>query len=254
MQDANLVSTPLNKTVKLTVPTGSKDGPTIDVPYAKAIGSILYAVLGTRPDIAFAIQHLSQFTTSYGPEHWTAIKHVLQYLKGTRDSGIIFRQEAGLNLEIFTDADYANRADALSIGSYISILGGGTIAWSSKKQRTVALSTTEAEYIALTEGTKQLVWLRRFLLDLGFDQSHSTSICSNNLSAITLSHDATYHARTKHINVTYHYIHEKVASNEATLTYVKSKENPADLMTKPLDLFQHCYLHDKLGFIEHEPN
>ena len=108
MQDANPVSTPLNKTVKLTVPTGSKDGPTIDVPYAKAIGSIMYAALGTRPNIAFAIQHLSQFTTSYSPEHWMAIKHVLRYLKGTQDGGIIFRQEAGLNLEIFTDADYAN--------------------------------------------------------------------------------------------------------------------------------------------------
>ena len=134
------------------------------------------------------------------------------------------------------------------------MLGGRTMVWSSKKQRTVALSTTEAEYIALTEGTKQLVWLRRFLLDLGFDQSHPTSIRSDNLSAITLSHDATYHAQTKHINVTYHYIHEKVASNEAKLTYVKSKENPADLMTKPLDLFQHRYLRDKLGFVEHKPN
>ena len=134
------------------------------------------------------------------------------------------------------------------------MFGGGTITWSSKKQRTVALSTMEAEYIALTEGTKQLVWLRRFLLDLGFDQSHPTSIHSDNLSAITLSHDATYHVCTKHINVTYHYIREKVASNEATLTYVKLKENPADLMTKPLDLFQHCYLREKLGFVEHELN
>ena len=152
------------------------------------------------------------------------------------------------------DADYANQANALSIGSYISILGSGTITWSSKKQRTVALSTTKVEYIALTEGTKQLVWLRRFLLDLSFDQSHPTSICSDNLSTITLSHDATYHTRTKHINVTYHYICEKVASNKATLTYVKSKENPADLMTKPLDLYQHRYLREKLGFVEHEPN
>ena len=112
----------------------------------------------------------------------------------------------------------------------------------------------EVEYIALTEGTKQLVWLRRFLLDLGFDQSHPTSICSDNLSAITLSYDATYHTCTKHINIAYHYIHEKVTSNEATLTYIRLKENPANLMTKPLDLYQHCYLHEKLGFVEYELN
>ena len=99
-----------------------------------------------------------------------------------------------------------NQANALSIGGYISKLGSGTIAWSSKKQWTVALSTIEAEYNALTEGAKQLVWLQRFLLDLGFDQSHPTSIHSDNLSVITLSHNVTYHAHTKHINVTYHYI------------------------------------------------
>ena len=109
---------------------------------------------------------------------------------------------------------------------------------------------TEVEYIALTEGTKQLVWLRRFLTDLGFDQSQPTSIRSDNLGAITLSHDASYHARTKHINVAYHFIRERVASNEVALTYIRSKENPADLMTKALDLSQHRYLRNKLGFSE----
>ena len=118
------------------------------------------------------------------------------------------------------DADYVNWADALSIGGYVAMLGGGSIAWSSKKQRTVALSTTEVEYIALTEGTKQLVWLRRFLTDLGFDQAQPTSIRSDNLGVITLSHDASYHARTKHINVAYHFIRKRVASNEVALTYI----------------------------------
>ena len=178
------------------------------------------------------------------------VKHVLRYIKGTRDDGLTFRRETRLDLKLFVDANYANQTDTLSIGSYVAMLGGGSIAWSSKKQRMVALSTTEAEYIALTEGTKQLVWLRRFLTDLGFDQSQPTSIRSDNLGAITLSHDASYHARTKHINVTYHFICERVASNEVALTYVRSKENPVDLMTKALDLSQHRYLHNKLGFLE----
>ena len=90
MQNSNSVSTPLSKTVKLTVPIQSTSGPTIDAPYAKAIGSIMYLALGSRPDLAFAIQHLSQFTTSYGPEHWTAVKHMLRYLKGTRDDRLTF--------------------------------------------------------------------------------------------------------------------------------------------------------------------
>jgi Reverse transcriptase (RNA-dependent DNA polymerase) len=249
MQDANPVSTPLSKTVKLT-PTNEAAHTRNDIPYATAIGSLMYTALGMRPDLAFTVQHLSQFTTSYGQEHWTAIKHALRYLKGTRDCGIIFKRGAGLDLELFVDSDYANHADAISISGYVAMIGGGCIAWSSKKQRTIALSTTEAEYIALTEGAKQLVWLRRFLQDLSFEQSKSTSIRSDNLSAITISHDATYHARTKHINVTYHFICEKVASNEATLTYIQSKENPVDLMTKGLELNQHRYLRAKLGYLD----
>ena len=133
MSTAHPVSTPLHKMIKLN---SSLDlmGPTIEVPYAKAIGSLMYAALSTRPDLAFAVQHLSQFITTYRVEHWTAIKHILRYLKGSRDSRITFTQDAGLNLEIFVDSDYANRTDALSINGYMAILGGGAISWSSKKQ------------------------------------------------------------------------------------------------------------------------
>ena len=133
MSDAHPVSKPLHKMIKFN---SSLDlmGPTIEVPYAKAIGSLMYAALSTWPNLAFAIQHLSQFIMTYGVEHWTAIKHVLRYLKGSRDSGITFTRDASLDLEIFVDSDYANRTDALSINWYVAILGGGAIAWSSKKQ------------------------------------------------------------------------------------------------------------------------
>ena len=154
MSNAHPVSTPLHKTIKLNSSLDST-GPTIEVPYAKAIGSLMYAALSTRPDLAFAIQHLSQFITTYGAEHWTAIKHVLRYLKGSRDSGITFTRDAGLDLEIFVDSDYTNTMDALSINGYVAILGGGAIAWSSKKQRMIALSTTEAKYMALNEGADE---------------------------------------------------------------------------------------------------
>ena len=130
----------------------------------------------------------------------------------------------------------------------MAILGGGAIAWSSKKQQTIALSTTEAKYMALTEGAKQLIWLRCFIWELSIDQSQLTSLCSNNLGAIMLSQDATYHAHTMHINVAYHFIHEKVASHEAGLTYVPMKDNIADILTKGLKLHQHHYLMGKLGF------
>ena len=221
MQDANIVSTPLSRSTKPDGPTEPSQIPTTDAPYAKAVGSLMYAALGTRPDLAFMVQHLSQFTTSYKPEHWTAIKHALRYLKGTRDDGITFHKTAGLDLELFVDADYANRNDALSIGGYVATLGGGAVAWTSKKQRTVALSTTEAEYISLTEGAKELVLMRRLLQDLGIDQKQPTSIRSDNLSAITISHDATYHSHETHQRCLP--LRERVASNEAALTFERRR-------------------------------
>ena len=171
MQNTYPALTPFNISTKLDIPLEINDGPRTDAPYAQAIGSLMYAALGTCPNIAFATQHLSQFTNSYGPEHWTAIKHILCYLIGTWDDGILFRKEAGLELWIYVDADYANRSDAKSISRYVAMLGGGSIAWSARKQRTVSLSTTEAKYIALTEGAKELIWLRNTLQELGFDQS-----------------------------------------------------------------------------------
>ena len=105
----------------------------------------------------------SQFIASYRAEHWTAIKHILKYLKVSCDNGITFTWDASLNLEIFIDSDYANRTDALSINSYVAILGGGSVTWSLKKQQMITLSTTEAEYMALTKGAKQLIWLQHFI-------------------------------------------------------------------------------------------
>ena len=125
MQHANQVSTPLSKNIKLMM--SNEPALSLNVPYTQAMGSIMYAALSSRPNLAFAIQHLSQFITAHGTEHWTAVKHVLQYLKGTPDAGVVFQKANPLELEIFVDSDFVNRSDALSIGGYEAILGGGSI-------------------------------------------------------------------------------------------------------------------------------
>ena len=119
--------------------------------------------------------------------------------------------------------------------------------WSSKKQGTVALSTTEAEYIALTHAAKQMTWTRHLLDKIGLEQRDPTPIHCDNLSAITITHDATYHARTKHIKIYYHFIRERVASNEASLIYVASKDNVVDIMTKAIPPDNHIKLKELLG-------
>ena len=126
-------------------------------------------------------------------------------------------------------------------------MSGACLAWSSKKQSTVALSTTEAEYIALTHAAKQLTWIRRLLNEISLEQRDPTAICCDNLSTITITCDVTYHVHTKHINIYYHYIREKVASNEASLTYVALKDNIADIMTKAIPPDNHDKLKELLG-------
>src|SRR6266481_9132046 len=222
MAEANLVSTPLPKNIKLDDIQAQTEDPSM--PYAKAIGSLMYVAIQTRPDIAFAVQHLSQYTSHPAQEHWATVKRVLQYLKGTRDEGIVYkRAKSTPRLEVYSDTDFANRVDTKSISGYACVMDGACITWSSKKQGTVSLSMTEAKYIALTHAAKQMTWIRRLLNEIGLDQRDPTLICCDNLSAITITHDATYHTRTKHIKIYYHFICEKVASNEASLTYIPLK-------------------------------
>ena len=137
MADANPVSTPLSKSIKLEDTKEQADDPTM--PYAKAIGSLMYAAIQTWPDISFVVQHLSQYTTNPTQEHWTAVKCVLWYLRGTRDEGIVYSRAGDTpRLEIYSDADFANRTDTKSISGYACVIDGACIAWSSKPQRNKA--------------------------------------------------------------------------------------------------------------------
>ena len=246
MAEAKPVTTPLPKNIKLdNIDTWVEDP---NIPYAKAIGSLMYAALQTWLDIAFAVQHLSQYTSNPAQEHWTVVKWVLRYLKGTCNEGIIYkRAETAPQIEIYADADFANWTNAKSISGYACVMNGTCLMWSSKKQSTVALSTTEADYITLTHVAKQLTWIWRLLNKIGLEQWDPTMICCDNLSAITITCDATYHTCTKHINIYYHYIREKVASNEASLTYIASKDNIADIMMKAIPLDNHDKLKELLG-------
>ena len=188
MQEANPVLTPVNYSVKLNVPIPNAEIKlTISEPYVKVVGSLMYAALGMRPNIAFAIQHLSQFTKFFSHKHWTAIKHVLRYLKGTKEDIISYKSSHKIHIEVFVNSDFANPADPLSICSYIILINGSCVSWSSKKQRTVALSTTEAKHMALTKAAKEVMCLHKLLINLRFHiNNEPISMQSDNLGIITL--------------------------------------------------------------------
>lgn len=253
-------STPMDLNVRLVKEPEDADLSEMkDVPYQAAIGTLMYAALGTRPDISYAVQTLSQFSSRPGPAHWTAVKRVFRYLKGSLDYGITYGRKGeprtqayykNFRLEGYTDADWgANPVDRRSISGYTFLIGGGLVAWSSKKQAVVALSSTEAEYMAVSYAARHAIWMRQLLAELNFEQVHATDLRADNMSAIALSKDNIQHARTKHIDIRHHFIRECIAADTISLKYVPTADNVADLFTKALPRERFHYLRKQLGIL-----
>ncbi|XP_037809047.1 secreted RxLR effector protein 161-like [Lucilia sericata] len=165
MIDSKPISTPFDINTKLTTPTHKS--PDFDnIPYQEAIGSLLYLVQGTRPDIAFAVNHLSKFNNNFDNSHWTAVKRIFRYIKGTMNVKLCFSKIENPNIFGFCDADYAGDVtDRRSCTGYV-FMQQGAISWCSKRQATIALSTTEAEYMAMSAAVQEAEWLRQLQNDL----------------------------------------------------------------------------------------
>ena len=204
------------------------------VPYAEAIGCVLWPVMITRPDCAFAVGILSQFIQNPGNAHWEALKRVMVYLGSTKDLWLTFGGWSQKLVEGFCDSDYANQRDRHSIAGYAYHFGQGAVCWSSKKQQIVALSTVEAEYVAQAHATKEALWLRAFISEIRNEPTRTITINSDNQGAIALSKDNKFHSLTKHIDVRYHFIREAVEDRKVSVVYIPTDENPADIFTKPL--------------------
>ncbi|XP_071578912.1 uncharacterized protein [Temnothorax nylanderi] len=204
MEDCKPVATPMNPAVKLSKkmsPTTEEDKKQMSqIPYRNVIGSLMYLATSTRPDIAYAISILSQFSENPGQDHWKAAKRVLRYLKKTENLGITFTK-TGNELVGFSDADWgASIDDRRSYTGYVFKLAGGAISWSSRKQKTVAMSSAEAEYMALSEAAKETIYTRRFLSEV-VGKLNTTMLFCDNQSAGLIAKNPVFHERTKHIDL-----------------------------------------------------
>jgi hypothetical protein len=205
------------------------------IPYRNAIGSLLYCSTWTRPDIAYSVNSLSRFVENPAPAHWTALKRVIRYLKGTRDECLSFNSGSELELVGYCDSDWSGNTDSRrSQTGYIFFLAGGAITWKTKLQPTVALSTAEAEYMALGAAVQEAIYIRKILCDLNLKQAQPTLIFVDNQAAIHIAKNPVYHQRTKHIDIRHHYTREKIESKEVRLEYKPTAEMIADLLTKPV--------------------
>ncbi|KAH9650169.1 hypothetical protein KPL70_026264 [Citrus sinensis] len=239
------VCTPLAPHFKLSSSSCPKSQEESDymarVPYASVVGSLMYAMVYTRPDISQAVSMVSRYMHNSGKKHWLAVKWILRYLYGTVDVGLLFKKDCGQQCVGYCDSDFTGDLDKRrSTTGYVFTLGGGPVSWRSILQSKIALSTTEAEYMAATEAVKEDIWLKGLLGDLGVIQENIAVFCDNQ-SAIFLAKNQTYHARTKHIDVKYHYLREIIKSGEVLLKKIDTKDNPSDMLTNVVSgvKFQH---------------
>jgi Reverse transcriptase (RNA-dependent DNA polymerase) len=243
LEDTKPLASPMEPSAHLTntqcPATLHEIGDMQDVPYCEAVGSLMYATVATRPDIAFAIGILSRFSTNPRHAHWEAVKQVFRYLKGTRELWLTFRNnthDASHSHDFigYADTDGSMQEDRHTISGYAFLIDGDVVSWSSKRQEIIVLSTTKAEYVAATHAAKEALWLRTFVSKMFGPISNATTLYSDNQSAIALSKDHQYHARTKHIDIRFHYIHWIIDEGKLKLVYCPTEDMVADTLTKPL--------------------
>jgi hypothetical protein len=189
-------------------------------------------MLGTRPDIAFAVTKLAQFAANPSKEHLDKAKYVLRYLAGTAKYALVYKGASNKGLIAYTDSDYA--ADPVkrrSTTGYLFKLANGIISWQSRAQKSIALSATDAEYMALSDCSRQAVWIQNIFTELGL-QVGLTQICADNEGGIFIASNPVQERRTKHIDVRFHYVRDLIEQKRIDVVWVPTDENPADMFTK----------------------
>ncbi|XP_046472611.1 uncharacterized protein [Neodiprion pinetum] len=253
MADCKPAVTPTDPNQKLTKDMSPKNNEEIEemsrIPYQEAIGSILYVAQGTRPDLSYAINTVSKFNNNPGKAHWSAVKRILRYLKGTSKMRLEFSAKANTDLIGYCDADWASDTDERrSCTGYVFILQGAAISWNCKRQHTVALSTTEAEYMALSSATQEAMWLKQFKEELWpNDQTKAITIYCDNKSAINLAQTDGYHARSKHIDVRHHFVRQKLSQKYIKVDHVGTEKMTADILTKQLFSSKQNFCNCQMG-------
>lgn len=246
MSNCKPASTPLEVNPDCNVQVGICNK---DIPYQQAIGSLMYLAVLTRPDISFAVSYLSQFNNNFNESHWVCVKRVLKYLQNTKHYCLTFKK-SDVNMEGYVDADWAgNKSDRRSYTGFIFKFSESAISWESRKQRTIALSSTEAEYMAISEAAKEAIYFKNLLYELT-GQANSIKLFNDNMSAQKLAVSPLYHRRSKHIDIRHHFIREAISDKNVELFYLPTDQMIADVLTKSLTVAKHNRFVNDIGLVE----
>ena len=237
MVDANTAPTPIDLTpltTDMAPVTDAEKAEMRDIPYRELVGALLYIARCTRPSVALSVNTLSRFNNNPGKAHWTAAKRVLRYLKGTREAGVIYKKGGELHLKGFADADWAGNKDTRrSTTGYVLYVAGGPVHWVSVSQKSVSLSTYEAETIASSTASSDAIWVNRVWMDMmrqiEFKPVH---LGIDNQASFEASNNHTTSGRAKHIDIRQHKVREDVERGYITTFKVAGTENDADILTK----------------------
>lgn len=243
MHTSKLARSPCTPNLRL-VPT---EGSVLSNPHENRsmVGSLHYLTF-TCPDLSFAVHQVCQFMATPTDIHLIVAKRILIYLNGTLQFGI-FLQPGPLSLSAFSDSDWAGDSfDRRSTTGYLVYLGYNPITWSAKKQGTVSRSSTEFEYRALASIAAELSWLRQVLKDLGVILSHCPKLCCDNVSALAIASNPIFHAHTKHVEVDYHFVRERVLCRDLQVKYIATRDQLSDIFTKILSTARFCFFRSKI--------
>ena len=248
-EDAKPLSIPMSPNSTLSrndcPTTTSNIGKMAGRPYREAVGSLMYAAVGTRPDIAYAVGQVARFSDNPGQPHWEAVKRIFQYLKGTRDHWLVYGDQDH-SISGYTDADGMSNEDRHAISGYAFLIDGGAVSWSSKRQTLVTLSTAEAEYVAATHAAKEAIWLREFISEV-FEPQGPMTLHSDSQSAIALARNEQFHARMKHIDIRFHFIRYVIEAGKIFIDYCPTEDMVADTLTKALPSAKAKHFASALG-------
>lgn len=235
MEDAKSVRTPVDTGSKL-VKAKDQDIYEDKQLYQSAVGTLLYLSSATRPDITYAVGNVAKFCSKPTKQHWIAVKRILRYLKGTHTYGLLYTKQSISTCVGFSDSDWGGDLDdRKSTSGYVFQIGKTAVSWKSKKQACVALSTAEAEYIALASTVQESLWMQQLLSDLKKEPVKQMVIFEDNQSTISMSKNPQFHGRSKHISIKYHFIRDQVNNGKIELRYCNTTDMIADIMTKGLN-------------------
>lgn len=215
-------------------------------PYRRLIGRLIYLTF-TRPDIAYTVHVLSQCMQKPRQDHWDAALRTVRYITGSLSQGILLRADSDLSVTAFCDSDWNTcPLTRRSVSAYIVQLGHSPISWKTKKQKTVSMSSAEAEYRSMAFTLKELKWIKQLLAAFGVRHDQPMRLFCDSKSAIYIAANPVFHERTKHVESDCHFVRDAVIEKLITTEHINTKEQPADILTKALPSTTFAYLLSKL--------